>query len=126
MTADKKTVMGFLVLVGCGLETTISSNITYYLLPAGARRAVRSSLPRFLLPAAVPVPATTPWPRQRFQATTMGAAIPKLEYVPTTIPTTRAKEKARSTWPPIRNKIGRASCGKEGKTERWRETAEVR
>jgi hypothetical protein len=30
--------------------------------------------------------------------------MPKLEYVPTTIPTTRAKEKARSTWPPIRNK----------------------
>src|SRR5215831_14850208 len=30
--------------------------------------------------------------------------MPKLEYVPTTIPTTRAKEKARSTWPPIRNR----------------------
>src|SRR5205814_8603705 len=95
MTADKKTVMGFLVLVGCGLETTISSNITYYLLPAGARRAVRSSLPRFLLQAAGPVPATAPWPRQRFQETTMGAAMPKLEYVPTTNPTTREKENKR-------------------------------
>ena len=30
--------------------------------------------------------------------------MPKLEYVPTTIPTTRAKEKARNTCPPIRNK----------------------
>src|SRR6266852_2288992 len=75
-----------------------------YLLPAGARRPETFSLPRALLPAAGPVPATKPWPRQRFQATTRGAAIPKLEYVPTTIPTTRAKEKARSTWPPIRNR----------------------
>src|SRR6266849_551677 len=75
-----------------------------YLLPAGARRPGTFSLPRVLLPAAGPVPAATPWPRQRFQATTSGAAIPKLEYVPTTIPTTRAKEKARSTWPPIRNR----------------------
>src|SRR5712691_990411 len=75
-----------------------------YLLPAGARRPETFSLPRALLPAAGPVPATTPCPRQRFQATTRGAAIPKLEYVPTTIPTTRAKEKARSTWPPIRNR----------------------
>src|SRR6266404_4418185 len=75
-----------------------------YLLPAGARRPGTFSLPRVLLPAAGPVPAATPWPRQRFQATTRGAAIPKLEYVPTTIPTTRAKEKARSTWPPIRNR----------------------
>src|SRR6266849_5213966 len=75
-----------------------------YLLPAGARRAAASSLPRVLLPAAGPVPAATPWRRQRFQATTRGAAIPKLEYVPTTTPTTRAKENARSTWPPIRNK----------------------
>jgi len=30
--------------------------------------------------------------------------MPKLEYVPTTIPTTRAKENALSTWPPIRNR----------------------
>src|SRR2546421_113036 len=75
-----------------------------YLLPARARRPGTFSLLRVLLPAAGPVPAATPWPRQRFQATTSGAAIPKLEYVPTTIPTTRAKEKARSTWPPIRNR----------------------
>src|SRR5712692_2180688 len=75
-----------------------------YLLPAGARRAGTVSPPRVLFPAAGPVPAATPRPRQRFQATTSGAAIPKLEYVPTTIPTTRAKEKARSTWPPIRNR----------------------
>src|SRR5437660_10197856 len=95
--------MGFFVRVGWGLETTISSNIGPYLLPAGARRGLTFSLPRFL-PAAGPVLTTTPWPRQRFQATTMGAAIPKLEYVPTTIPTTRAKEKARSTWPPIKNR----------------------
>src|SRR5215470_7787517 len=94
--------MGFLVLVGFGLETTISSNIGSYLLPAGARRAVTFSLPRVLLPAAGPVPAVAPVARQRFQATTRGAAMPKLEYVPTTIPTTRAKENARSTWPPIR------------------------
>src|SRR5271157_3047012 len=87
------------------VETTISSNMGYhYLLPAGARRAVPPSLPRVLLPAAVPVPAATLCPRQRFQATTSGAAIPKLEYVPTTIPTTRAKANARSTWPPIRNR----------------------
>src|SRR6202040_1094160 len=76
-----------------------------YLLPAGARRPVTPSLPRGLFPAAGPVLATAPRrPRQLFQATTSGAAIPKLEYVPTTIPTTRAKEKARSTWPPIRNR----------------------
>src|SRR5271157_3775891 len=76
----------------------------YYLLPAGARRGCPPSLPRVLLPAAVPVTAAPPCPRQLFQATTSGAAIPKLEYVPTTIPTTRAKENARSTWPPIRNR----------------------
>src|SRR6266478_6033245 len=75
-----------------------------YLLPAESRRPETFSLPRALLSAAGPVPAAAPWPRQRFQATTSGAAIPKLEYVPTTIPTTRAKEKARSTWPPIRNR----------------------
>src|SRR5882672_5807402 len=75
-----------------------------YLLPAGARRPETFSLPLALLPAAGPVPAAEPCPRQMFQATTSGAAIPKLEYVPTTIPTTRAKEKARSTWPPIRNR----------------------
>src|SRR5229473_1664750 len=50
-----------------------------YLLPAGARRPETFSLPRALLPAAGPVPAATPCPRQRFQATTRGAAIPKLE-----------------------------------------------
>src|SRR5207245_7991562 len=75
-----------------------------YLLPAGARRPATFSLLRALLPAAGPVPAAALWPRKRFQETTSGAAIPKLEYVPTTIPTTRAKEKARSTWPPIRNR----------------------
>ena len=30
--------------------------------------------------------------------------MPKLEYVPTTIPTTRANENALNTWPPIRNR----------------------
>src|SRR6202023_1077972 len=101
---DTTTVHGLFVFDGCGLETTISSNMVHYLLPTGARRAGAVSLPRVLLPAAGPGPATAPWPRQRFQATTSGAAMPKLEYVPTTIPTTRAKEKARSTWPPIRNR----------------------
>src|SRR5205809_6612606 len=90
--------MGFFVRVGWGLETTISSNIGPCLLPAGARGALTFSLPRFLA-AAGPVLTTTPWPRQRFQATTMGAAIPKLEYVPTTIPTTRAKENAPDPQP---------------------------
>src|SRR5690348_10224570 len=102
---DTTTVHGLFVFVGCGLETTISSNMGDYLLPAGARRADAGSLPRDLLPAAGPGLAIVPcWPRQRFQATTNGAAMPKLEYVPTTIPTTRAKEKALSTWPPIRNR----------------------
>src|SRR6201987_2846542 len=101
---DNTTVQGLLVFVGFGLETTISSNMDNYLLPAGTRRSAALSLPRALLPAAGPVTATAPWPRQRFHATTIGAAMPKLEYVPTTIPTTRAKEKARSTWPPIRNR----------------------
>src|ERR1700756_873758 len=100
---DTTTVHGLLVLAGCGLETTISSNMDY-LLPAGARRAAALSLLRVLLPAAGPGPATAFWPRQLFHATTSGAAMPKLEYVPTTIPTTRAKENARSTWPPIRNR----------------------
>src|SRR5260370_11586141 len=101
---DTITVHGLFVFEGCGLEITISSNMGDYLLPAGARRAGAVSLLRALLPAAGPEPATAPWPRQRFHATTSGAAMPKLEYVTTTIPTTRAKEKARSTWPPIRNK----------------------
>src|ERR1700674_2072903 len=101
---DTTTVHGLLVFFGFGLEITISSNMGDYLLPAGARRGGTLSPLRVLLPAAGPGPATAPWPRQRFHATTSGAAIPKLEYVPTTIPTTRAKEKARSTWPPIRNR----------------------
>src|ERR1700737_5135765 len=102
---DTKTVVGLLVFFACEVETTISSNMDdSYFLPAVARRGCPPSLPRGLLPAAVPVPATEPWPRHRFQATTNGAAMPKLEYVPTTIPTTKAKEKARNTCPPIRNK----------------------
>src|ERR1700680_4425142 len=101
---DTTTVHGLLVFCGFGLEITISSNMDDYLLPAGARGAETLSLLRVLCPAAGPGPATAPWPRQRFHATTSGAAMPKLEYVPTTIPTTRAKEKARSTWPPIRNR----------------------
>src|SRR5580700_5694367 len=101
---DTTTVQGLLVLTAVEVETTISSNMTYDLLPAGASRPEGASLPRVLLPAAGPVPATCRWPRQLTQATTKGAAIPKLEYVPTTIPTTRAKEKARSTCPPIKNK----------------------
>src|SRR5271163_5052528 len=86
------------------VDTTISSNIVYDLRPAVARRPGAPSLPRALLPAAGPAPTACPWPRQLTQATTSGAAIPKLEYVPTTIPTTRAKEKARSTWPHIKNR----------------------
>src|SRR3984893_7421186 len=101
---DTTTVHGLFVFDGCGLETTISSNMDDYLLPAGARRAGTLSLLRVLLPAAGPGPATAPWPRQRFQATTSGAAMAKLEHLPTTTPTPRAKEKARSTWPPIRNR----------------------
>src|SRR5580704_18141353 len=101
---DRMTVHGLFVFLFFWFETTISSNmICDYLLPAGARRGVPLSAPRVLLPAAVPVPVV-PCPRQLFQATTSGAAIPKLEYVPTTIPTTRAKLNARSTWPPIRNR----------------------
>src|SRR5882724_13676453 len=98
---ETTTVQGLFVLVGFGLDTTISSKMDFYLLPAGARRPATPSLPRGLFPATGPgLLATAPWPLQRFQRTTSGAAIPKLEYVPTTIPTTRAKEKARSTWPP--------------------------
>src|SRR5260370_36155467 len=101
---DTITVHGLFVFEGCGLEITISSNMGAYLLPAGARRAGAVSLLRALLPAAGPEPATAPCPRQRFHATTSGAAIPNLEYVPTTIPTTKTKEKARTTWTPIRNR----------------------
>src|SRR5271156_6231511 len=102
---DRTTVHGLFVFLFFGFETTISSNISnHYLLPAGLRRCAAVGYPRVLLPAAVPVPAATPCPRQLFQATTSGAAIPKLEYVPTTIPTTRAKANARSTWPPIKNR----------------------
>src|SRR5258707_14517296 len=101
---DTTTVHGLFVFDGCGLEITISSNMGAYLLPAGARRAGAVLLLRALLPAAGPEPATAPWPRQRFHATTSRAAMPKLEYVPTTIPTTKAKEKARITWTAIRNK----------------------
>src|SRR6266404_7440386 len=100
-TMDITTVHGLLVFLDFGLETTISSNMVY-LLPAGARRPAAASLLRVLLPAAGPVPAAAPWPFERCHQTTSGAAMPKLEYVPTTIPTTRAKENARSTWPPIR------------------------
>src|SRR5260370_32003026 len=99
---EMKTVQGLFVFLFVEVDTTISSNMVgYYLLPEVARRGCPPSLPRGLLPAAVPVLATPPCPRQLFQATTSGAAIPKLEYVPTTIPTTRAKAKARSTCPPI-------------------------
>src|SRR5713101_3602639 len=103
-TIDTTMVHGLFVFLECGLETTSSSNMGSYLLPAGARRGDTPSRPRVLSPAAGPAPATAFWPRQRFHATTSGAAMPKLEYVPTTIPTTRAKENARSTWPPIKNK----------------------
>src|SRR5215470_12442982 len=102
---ETTTVHGLLVFFPVGLDTTISSNmVDDYLLPEVARRGCPLSLLRGLLPAAVPVLASPPCPRQLFQATTSGAAIPKLEYVPTTIPTTRAKANARSTWPPIRNR----------------------
>src|SRR5258707_13512362 len=100
-----KTVQGLFVFLFVEVDTTISSNMgDDYLLPEVARRGCPPSLPRGLLPAAVPVLATPPCPRQLFQATTSGAAIPNLEYVPTPIPTTRAKANARSTWPPIRNR----------------------
>src|SRR3981081_689051 len=101
---DTTTVHGLLVFNGCGLEMTISSNMDDYLLPAGARRVGTLSLLRVVLPAAGPGPATAPWPRQRFHATTSGAAMPKLEYVPTTIPTTKAKENTLTTWPPLRHR----------------------
>src|ERR1700739_5171262 len=102
---ERTTVHGLLVFLSFTFDTTNSSNMgDDYLLPAVARRGEPLSLPRVLLPAAVPVPAATFCPRQRFQATTSGAAIPKLEYVPPTIPTTRAQANARSTWPPIRNR----------------------
>src|SRR5215469_5033613 len=102
---ETTTVHGLLVFFPVGLDTTISSNMADdYLLPEVARRGCPLSLLRGLLPAAVPVLASPPCPRQLCQATTSGAAIPKLEYVPTTIPTTRAKAKARNTWPPIRNR----------------------
>src|ERR1700692_5107426 len=98
------TVHGLLVFLFVEVDTTNSSNmVDDYLLPEVARRGCPPSLPRGLLPAAVPVLATPPCPRQLFQATTSGAAIPKLEYVPTTIPTTKANEKLRSTSPPMRN-----------------------
>src|SRR5271165_1374935 len=101
---DRATVHGLFVFCALFVDTTISSNMDHYLLPAGASRGCPPSLPRGLLPAAaVPVPTPAPCPRHLFQATTSGAAIPKLEYVPITIPTTSAKAKALSTWPPIRN-----------------------
>src|ERR1700722_13687387 len=86
---DSITVQGLLVLTAFEVETTISSNMNCYLPPAGARRPEAPSLPRALLPAAGPALAACPWPRQLTQATTSGAAIPKLEYVPITIPTKR-------------------------------------
>src|SRR5690348_18158165 len=100
---DRTTVHRLFVFLGFGLETTISSNMGPYLLPAGASFPGEVSPLRALFPAAVPAHAVAPRPRQRFHATTRGAAIPKLEYVPTTIPTTSAKENARSTWPPMTN-----------------------
>src|SRR5579862_2477909 len=81
------------------LDSTSSSNIVLtYLLPAGASARTLPVGP--CLPAADPEMGAAPlhW----FQATTKGAAIPKLEYVPTRIPTTKANEKGRSTWPPIK------------------------
>src|SRR5258708_37194088 len=102
---DTTTVHGLLVFCGFGLEITISSNMGDYLLPAAARRPAALSPLRDLSPAAGPGVATAPcWPRQRFHATTRGAAMPKLEDVPTTIPTTRTKDKPRSSWPPITNR----------------------
>src|SRR5580693_7475411 len=103
---DKTTVHGLFVFCALLVDTTISSNIVHhYLLPAGASRGWPPSFPRGFVPAAaVPDPTTALCPRHLFQATTSGAAIPKLEYVPITIPTTSAKLNARSTWPPIRNR----------------------
>src|ERR1700733_12937997 len=92
MMAERATVQELLVLFGLALETTRSSNMVPYLLAAATTR----------LSAADPARTAVPRPRYLFQTTTMGAAIPKLEYVPTTTPTTMAKEKARSTWPPMR------------------------
>src|SRR6202044_387776 len=57
---------------------------SYYLLPTGAKRGVASPV-RPLLPAADPETGTAPCPLQLTHATTKGAAIPKLEYVPTRI-----------------------------------------
>src|SRR5260221_4737779 len=94
---DTTTVQGLFVFAGCGLETTISSNMDDYLLPAGARRAAALSLLRVLLPAASPGPHTAPWPRQRFQATTTGAALPNVDDVPTLLPTTTEQQTARSS-----------------------------
>src|SRR5271168_392356 len=99
----RTTVQGLLVRTALDVDTTISSNMSYDLLPAVARRPGAPSLPRALLPAAGPAPPAEPWPRTLTQATTRGAAIPKQEYVPTNIHTTRAKQKALSTWPPMRN-----------------------
>src|ERR1700730_18573986 len=97
---DSMTVQGLFVFFGFGLETTISSNMDNYLLPAGARRPEAPELARVILPAVDPVfVARRPCPRKRFHATTNCAAMPKLEYVPTTFPTTKAKEKARNTCP---------------------------
>ena len=52
-------------------------------------------LPEFVAGCGSGAHYAAPWPLQWFQATTKGAAMPKLEYVPTRIPTTNAKEKAR-------------------------------
>src|SRR5579859_2574085 len=55
---DNTTVHGLLVFFPFGLETTISSNMVPYLLPATARRPEDASPLLGLLPAAGPVPAT--------------------------------------------------------------------
>src|SRR5262245_11532999 len=83
------------------LDSTSSSNMVDYLLPAGAKRADASPV-RTFVPAVDPAPATgsVPWPLQRCHITTRGAAMPKLEYVPTRIPTVKANEKLRKTCPP--------------------------
>src|ERR1700683_5240789 len=94
------TAQPVLVFFLTTLDSTNSSNIYDYLLPTGAKRAAASPV-RAFVPAAEPETGTAPCPLQLTQATTKGAAIPKLEYVPTRIPTTKANEKLRRTSPPI-------------------------
>src|SRR5581483_8872667 len=77
---------------------------SYLLAVAGTRFSAAEPARTLLVLAGIFLAGVVPWPQCLFQNTTIGAAMPKLEYVPITTPITMAKEKERRTSPPMRKR----------------------